>query len=87
MKKDNDLRSFLNVYQKENWIDLMYDWEAIDVSGYEKMYMFNGGSDDIAPDGTFTFDTEDGKKTVPSCLIWSGCGKGHHRALMGQKRR
>lgn len=85
MKKDNDLRSFLNVYQKENWIDLMYDWEAIDVSGYEKMYMFNGGSDDIAPDGTFTFDTEDGKKTVPLMPYMERLRKGASSGVDGTK--
>lgn len=65
MKEDGAWDTFMAVYEGEKWIDLSFPWEDIDISGYDRMYHFRVRNEDISPDGTFTFDTADGKKTVP----------------------
>lgn len=68
MKEDGAWDTFMAVYEGETWIDVSFDWENMDISGYDKLYSFRVMKEGVSPDGTFTFDTADGKKTVP---VWS----------------
>ena len=67
MKKDEDLRSFLNIYRVDSHIDLFNRWETIPVDGYKKVYIFDVTADETEDEEEeiVRIITADGEKEIP----------------------
>lgn len=65
MKKDEDLRSFLNIYREDRYINLHGNWKTIPVGGYKKIYVFDGTAEEIEGEEIVRIITADGEKEIP----------------------
>ncbi|MDU5310856.1 MAG: hypothetical protein E6161_07610, partial [Dialister sp.] len=65
MKKDEDLRSFLNIYREDSHIDLFNRWETIPVDGYKNVYIFDVTADETEGEEVVRIITADGEKEIP----------------------
>lgn len=65
MKKDEDLRSFLNIYRENSHINLFNRWETISVDGYKNVYIFDVTADEMEGEEVVRIITADGEKEIP----------------------
>lgn len=65
MKKDEDLRSFLNIYREDSHINLFNRWETIPVDGYKNVYIFDVTADETEGEEVVRIITADGEKEIP----------------------
>lgn len=65
MKKDEDLRSFLDIRREDSHIDLFNRWETIPVDGYKNVYIFDVTADETEGEEVVRIITADGEKEIP----------------------